>query len=186
MLCREKSQFCRNVPPSRPRSSLGLQLLAKRPGEIGRIGETMPTLLPLGEHRSLRRPSFARSQEIGSNSFPEARLLIEPIEFEAAEIKPRDDPYDFAIINNRYVAVAAVFHTPQYLDRHRTRRHRFRITRHDVGQFRTGGAFSLRKDAVNGVAPGKDAYEAPVAFGHQNGANTAVAHPPAGLSDRRV
>jgi hypothetical protein len=47
-----------------------------------------------------------------SNALPQAGLLIEPIQFEAAKVKPRDDPDDLAIIDDRQMAVAVVFHQP--------------------------------------------------------------------------
>jgi hypothetical protein len=53
---------------------------------------------------------FLRQLSTGSNSFPEASLLVEPIEFEAAEIIARHDPDDFTAVDNRHVAVTAVFH----------------------------------------------------------------------------
>ena len=97
-----------------------------------------------------------------------------------------DDPDDFAGVDNRHVAVTAVFHEPQPLDRRLAGRHRVRIARHDLGQFRFARALVLRQDAVDGVATGKDAGKAAVILDHQHGADTPVSHASAGLADCRV
>jgi hypothetical protein len=81
------------VPHALGYRSRSLSLFAQRRGNIDRHFTPFPPQL-----------------QIGSNSLPEASLLVEPIEFEAAEIISRHNPDDFTGIDNRHVTVAAVFH----------------------------------------------------------------------------
>ena len=52
-----------------------------------------------------------------SHTLPEAGLLVEAIQFYAAEVEARNDPDYFAIVNDRQMAAAAVFHEAERVDR---------------------------------------------------------------------
>jgi len=43
---------------------------------------------------------------------PQTGLLVEAIEFDAAEIETRDDSHHFAVIDDRHMAIASILHQP--------------------------------------------------------------------------
>src|SRR5215471_2357751 len=90
-----------------------------------------------------------------SHALPQTGLLIEAIQLNAAEIKPRNDADDFAIVDDWQMAVATVFHEPECFDRDLARRYRVGIKSHNLGEHRSRGAFSLSEHAVNGITAGE-------------------------------
>src|SRR5487761_335007 len=78
------------------------------------------------------------------NSLPDAGLLVEPVLLHAPEIAFGDDAHDLAVIDDRQMAIAAVLHYAQRLDRGLARRHRIRAMRHDLLERGRGGIPSLR------------------------------------------
>jgi CO/xanthine dehydrogenase Mo-binding subunit len=90
-----------------------------------------------------------------SDPLPQAGLLVEAIEFDAAEIESRNDPHHFAAIDYRKVAIAPVLHQPQRFDRRLARRDRVGIRCHDLGELRPRRALSLCQHPVNRIPPVK-------------------------------
>jgi hypothetical protein len=123
---------------------------------------------------------------VGSNSLPKTGLFIEPIQLEAVEIEPRDDPYNLAVFDDWYVPIPAVLHQAQYLDCRFPRGHRVGMAGHHIGQFRISRAPSLSEDPMNGISPGKNAGKTAVFLGHENGPDAAVAHMATGFLHGRV
>jgi hypothetical protein len=98
-----------------------------------------------------------------SNPLPQAGLLVEAIQLDAAEVQPRHDPYDPALIDNRQMPVPPVLHQPQCFDRHLAWRHRVGIGGHDIGQGRASRTFSFCEHPVNGIAAGENTDQTAIA-----------------------
>src|SRR5579883_237481 len=121
-----------------------------------------------------------------SDALPEAGFFVEAIQLYAAEIEPRDNADDPAVLDDRHMAMAAILHQSQRLDRQFAWRQGFGVGRHDFGQRGVGRIFAFGEDAVNRVAAGKDADQATLLVGHQHRADPALAHLPTGFDHARI
>src|SRR5215469_13342040 len=94
-----------------------------------------------------------------SYALPDSGLLVEPVPLEAAEVAARDDADDALALDHRKMAVAAIAHQAQRLDRGAPRRDGVGIARHDVGKRGLAGATALGQDAADRVPSGEDSDE---------------------------
>ncbi|CAI08725.1 hypothetical protein ebA4593 [Aromatoleum aromaticum EbN1] len=104
------------------------------------------------------RPS-APGCDSSADPLPQAGFFFEPIQFQALEVAARDDADDGAVSDDRQVAIAAVAHHAQRIDRGALARDGVRVGRHH--RHKRGARIMAFRERSDHVPAGQNAGEPP-------------------------
>src|SRR5579862_3733862 len=155
-------------------------------GFSSNVGMASPQKVCAVSHRGMAFSWLGRNAAPRLDTLPKPRLLIEPVDLDAAEIGFRDDANDLVVLDDRDVAAARMVHQAEGIDGRARRGNAYGLRGHHIGERRRLSILALGDDASDRIAPRKNADEPVVLVCNQHRTDFMLAHALAGMLHARA